>query len=193
MVRGIESALLLVIAACGRKDLAPHRESRSQDQSRKGTVEQPIWKFGEETTRSDPLPTDLDSMRQWGEYADGVRPVAYSVDLNSDDTLEWFVRANQSLCGRAGCPTVLMTRTANGSYADLLDGLVRQVYVTNTRSGGWPVLWLLVGGRDGGVFRMEFRSNRYELSGTLSQTKDAEEWSPADDSLMALLNAASSP
>ncbi len=184
-----------VAAACRSDDHAP--SDRSPYEVRNPTdvsAEKPVWQFGEETTRADALPAELDSMRAWGDYAEGTRPVAYGVDLTGDGGKEWFVRADRSVCGRAGCPTALMTRAPDGRFVDVLEGLVRAVYVTNRRAGGWPVLWARVGGRDGGVFRMEFRNGRYELSRMLSRTKDAaEEWTAADDSLMALLSAAPSP
>jgi hypothetical protein len=180
-------SFVLVAAACRADERPlPIRESQRANETTGVSAEKPLWKFGEESTRIDVLPAELDTMATWGDYPESTRPVAYGIDLNGDGSKEWFVRANRRVCGYAGCPTALLTRSADGRFIDVLDGLVREVYVTNRRAGGWPVLWVLVGGRDGGLHRVEFKSE-YSLSRTLSPAPAA-----ARDSLAALLMAAPS-
>ncbi|MEO5815562.1 MAG: hypothetical protein ABIT20_09815 [Gemmatimonadaceae bacterium] len=183
--------LLLVLMVCRTEQRTPSsRYSQGATDSVDVSVEKPVWKFGEATTRTDELPAELDSMVAWGDYPEAARPVAYGIDLNGDGSKEWFVRANHGLCGFGGCPTALMTRAADGRFIVSLDGLVREVYVTNRRAAGWPVLWVLVGGRDGGLFRMEVKNGAYFPSRTLRRT--ADEWTATSESLAALLKAAPS-
>ncbi len=182
--------LVLLLSACGAdKPPLSSRKSPAATDSTDVSAEKPVWKFGEETTRTDVLPAELDTMAAWGDYSEGTRPVAYGIDLNGDGSKEWFVRADRRLCGSAGCPIALMTRAADGRFIDLLDGLVRVVYVTNRHAGGWPVLWVLVGGRDGGLHRMEMKTG-YHFSRTLnSAAAPADEGAAARDSFAALLSA----
>ena len=184
-------ALVLTVAACRSDDRAPaSRDIQAGTDSSAAATERPLWKFGEESTRTDVLPPPLDSMQTWGDYDTGERPVAYGVDLNGDGNMEWLVRGHRRVCGRAGCPVAVMTRAPGGEFIDVLQQtLARDVYVTSTRTGGWPVLWVLVGGRDGGVFRMVRINNRYELSRTLGRTTNGEERTAADDLLAARLSA----
>lgn len=183
--------LLLILVVCRAEKRTPSsRDSQGATDSVDVSVEQPVWKFGEATTRTDELPAELDTMAAWGDYPEAMRPVAYGIDLNGDGSKEWLVRANRSLCGLAGCPTALMTRAADGRFIQFLDGLVREVYVTNRRAAGWPVLWVLVGGRDGGLFRMEVENGVYSRSRTLART--ADESTATSESLAALLKTAPS-
>ncbi|MGI8401932.1 MAG: hypothetical protein ACR2NS_10085 [Gemmatimonadaceae bacterium] len=185
--------LVLILAAC-RGDERPlsSGDSQAATGSAQVSVEKPVWRFGEETTRTDVLPAELDTMAAWGEYPDSTQPVAYGIDLNGDGSKEWFVRANSGLCGFSGCPTALMTRGADGKFIDVLHGLAPEVAVTNRRAADWPVLWILTGGRDGGVFRMELKNGAYSLSRRLSHASaPSEETSPVD-TFAARLNAATS-
>lgn len=161
--------------------MARNDQSRG-DQSRAVTPdtapEAPLWAFGEGTTRTDPLPAELDSLKEWGEYATdpGVRPVAYAFDLNGDGAPDWLVRSAKGLCGRAGCPTKLFTRARNGGYRDILDGMANDVYVTNRKVGGWPVLWIFNGGAEGGLSRLEYRDTVYVAAGNFFRNRERTEW-----------------
>lgn len=140
-------------------------------------VERPLWQFGESSLRTDSLPAELDSLRAWGDYADAERPVAYAIDLNGDGKLDWLVRSSRGLCGQfGGCPIRLLTRDAAGRWTAPFDGLAREVMITNKVANGWPVLWIYLGGIDGGVFRMVFREGEYHPSATLLARRKMSEW-----------------
>jgi hypothetical protein len=142
-----------------------------------GGIERPLWKFGESSLRTDTLPAELDSLRDWGEYADAERPVAYAIDLNRDGNTDWFVRSSRRLCGPfGGCAIRLLTRDATGKWTAPLDDLARDVMVTNKVVNGWPVLWTYLGGIDGGVFRMTFQDGAYRQSATLLARRKMPEW-----------------
>lgn len=36
-------------------------------------VERPLWQFGESSRRTDSLPAELDSLHDWGDYAEAER------------------------------------------------------------------------------------------------------------------------
>ena len=118
--------------------------------------------------------------------------IAYAVDLNGDGGREYFARGHSRVCGRAGCPMALFVRQPDGRYADEIDGLVRDVYVTSIRRNGWPVLWVYVGGIDGGLFRFARTGGSYADAGTLYTTSEAmaEVPQPKVDSPLKLLNRA---
>lgn len=182
-MRRVALLLLCTLAACSRTDRPlSSRESPPTVAARDtADVERPLWQFGESTTRTDSLPADADSLREWGEYNEGEAPVAYAVDLNADGRPEWLVRSAKSLCGQfGGCPVKLLTRDSSGRLVDVLDGLAREVMVTNRTVNGWPVLWIYLGGIDGGVFRMTWREGQYEMAGTLLARRDMTEWSAKD-------------
>src|SRR5438034_6766778 len=139
--------------------------------------ERPLWQFGESSLRTDTLPAELDSLRDWGEYSDAERPVAYAIDLNRDGKMDWLVRSSKRLCGPfGGCAIRLLTRDATGEWTAVLDDLARDVMVTNKVVNGWPVLWIYLGGIDGGVFRMAFRDGKYRLLATLLARRNMSEW-----------------
>jgi hypothetical protein len=48
--------------------------------------------------------------------------------------------------------------------------------VTDKVVSGWPVLWIYLGGIDGGVFRMVFRDGKYRQSATLLARRNMSEW-----------------
>lgn len=48
--------------------------------------------------------------------------------------------------------------------------------ITNKVANGWPVLWIYVGGIDGGFFRMVFRDGQYHASVTLLARRKMSEW-----------------
>jgi hypothetical protein len=170
------SLAVALLAACASPD------RRAGDTARAAAAaavadERPEWGFGEGSTRTDSLPKELNNLWEWGGYAEDQPPVAYAVDLNGDGREEWLVRAFDSECAQhGGCPMRLMTRGPDGHFVDLLDRLARVVYVTNHRVNGWPVLWTVVGGTDGGLFRLELRGNAYSVTSTLRRNRDTEEW-----------------
>lgn len=180
--------MLALVSACTRSAERPANPGSRQP----APAESPQWVFGEESTRTDRLPAALDSVAAWGEYETGTAPVAYAVDLNGDGASEYLVRGNRSVCGRAGCPILLYTPRADGSFAELLGALAKGVYVTNTTADGWPVLWVHVGGADGGLFRMVHEGGRgYVLDNTLFHDRELfAPVTPRVDSLMALLGRA---
>ena len=190
------TAIVCVVlwTACTTENAKPaHRDTSPKVVASSDTTEKPLWVFGQLSVRTDTLPAELDSLVSWGEYDDGARPVAVTVDLNGDGTREWLVRGNQSLCGRMGCPTVILTRSG-GRFVDVFDALALEVYATDRRSAGWPNLWIRTGGRDGGVIAMKFKGGKYELDRTLIKARDLEaEPTAAEDSVMALLNDVPSP
>lgn len=158
------------------------------------TAELPEWGFGEGSTRTDSLPRELNNLWAWGGYPEDQPPVAYAIDLNGDGRDEFLVRSHDAECGQyGGCPMRLMTREPDGQFIDVLDRLAKVVYVTNHRVNGWPVLWTVVGGTDGGLFRLELRGNAYSVTKTLRRNRDTEEWSPEQmerDSLWHAVSAA---
>ena len=156
--------------------------------------EVPVFAFGEGSTITDTLPPELDSLAAWGDYLSGARPVAHAFDADGDGVPEYLVRANTSQCGQfGGCPTRFFTRTRDGAFIDVLGGLHKVVYVTNARMNGWPVLWVSIGGRDGGVFRMTYGGAGYIMADTLRLNRDVTEWSFEEierDSLVRVMRAA---
>jgi len=188
--------LPVMLAACepdADEGAAIDRVTPSTASADSASREIPLWVFGEGSDRTDALPADLDSLRSWGDYADGVSPVAYAVDLNDDDRPEWLVRAAPTLCGKAGCPLKLITRKADGTLVDLLDGLAQAIYVTNRRVNGWPVIWVYTGTLHGGLFRMELSGEGYEMTDTLRLWIDNVEWTYEQvqrDTLRQLLEGA---
>jgi hypothetical protein len=185
--------LLLMSAGCATKD-QPRRDTAAvrSDTTRAAAI-LPLWYFGETTSRRDSLPRELDSLRSSLEYGKRELPVAYRVDLNLDGKPEWLVRSNTSICGRQGCPTYLFTRDSTGKFVDVLDGLLKDVYVTNQRVHGWPIIWVDVGGRDGGIFQMEFDGMTYRPTTTLRGPRVPTEEAPPPDTLAALLARARAP
>jgi hypothetical protein len=176
------SAILLLglLAGCTSGDRAgaakPDRVAAAAAADTSGT-ERPLWQFGESSLRTDTLPAELDSLRDWGEYSDAEGPVAYAIDLNRDGKIDWLVRSSTRLCGPfGGCAIRLLTRDAAGKWTAPLDDLAREVMVTNKVVNGWPILWIYLGGIDGGVFRMAFRDGKYQLSATLLARRNMSEW-----------------
>lgn len=140
-----------------------------------------------------PIPSLLRSIpSRTGVTTTRERTIAYAVDLNGDGEREYFARGHSRVCGRAGCPMALFIRKPDGRYVDEIDGLVRDVYVTNVRHNGWPVLWLYVGGIDGGLFRFAFDGSSCTPAGTLSTTREAmaEKPPPCVNSLLTLMGRA---
>jgi hypothetical protein len=174
--------LLGLLAGCKSGDRAAAAKSESAAAAPAvaidtSGIERPLWQFGESSVRTDTLPPELDSLRDWGGYSDAERPVAYAIDVNRDGRSDWLVRSSTGLCGPfGGCPTRLLTRDATGKWTAPLDQLARDVMVTNKVVNGWPVLWIYLGGIDGGVFRMVLRDGAYQMSATLLARRDMSEW-----------------
>ena len=183
--------LCIAVLACQRAaDKTPatsHADTVSAARE-SAVAETPLWKFGEESVRTDSLPAALDTMNQWGDYDVGERPIAYATDLNGDGSPEWFIRGSSRLCGQAGCPVALITRAPNGEFVELLGGCcTRYVYVTSNRVHGWPVLWVESGGSGGGLYRIKSDGARYSVTEPISVT--SFERTAKQDSLARVLGA----